>query len=358
MENMKKNRKILYVVRNLFRYSGAAKQALNLAEKINKDGKHFIEILNISDSEFTNSEEVIGNVIVHTTTRSGLKAISMWMKLFKSSSVVHYHGLFIKQIILSKIFFCKNILKSTLDGEDDFVTLSQRKNGWLTLKIINYCVDYNNSLTNIIKNKNKSLFRGIIFTFPNFVDINSSIKVKENLFIFVGAIVRRKRPDLALKFFLDNFSNKDSTLLFIGPKRICECKEDEGFYDQLKQSIPSRFKNNISFLGNIDTDQLSAIYSKALALLFFSEREGMPNVVLEAMSHNCVPITSTISGVAKEIIHNSKNGYIITDQDSVNINDVINISNSNAPYQKVRDFFSFKCGVKLYNDLYSEIFKK
>jgi len=68
----------------------------------------------------------------------------------------------------------------------------------------------------------------------------------------------------------------------------------------------------VIFTGKLSKDKTYDIYKKSVALLFFSKKEGMPNVLLEAMAHNCIPIVSDIYEVSKEII--GDNGEFILNQ--------------------------------------------
>ncbi|HXV77940.1 MAG TPA: glycosyltransferase family 4 protein [Candidatus Polarisedimenticolaceae bacterium] len=70
----------------------------------------------------------------------------------------------------------------------------------------------------------------------------------------------------------------------------------------------------VHLAGTVDQTELPAYYSTADALVLASRREGMPNVVLEALACGC-PVVATAVGGIPEIIAGSSAGMLLADDD-------------------------------------------
>ncbi len=68
----------------------------------------------------------------------------------------------------------------------------------------------------------------------------------------------------------------------------------------------------VTFLGWVDRDKLPEIYAQADVLLMPSSEEGMPNVILEAISSGLSIIATNVAG-NEELVFNEKNGFLIND---------------------------------------------
>ncbi len=79
----------------------------------------------------------------------------------------------------------------------------------------------------------------------------------------------------------------------------------------LSDAVLEEDKPNCTFLGNItDEVRLSELYSNAHILILTSDREGMPLVIMEAMAHNVVCLSTNVGGIA-EHLKEDYNGYLI-----------------------------------------------
>jgi glycosyltransferase involved in cell wall biosynthesis len=103
----------------------------------------------------------------------------------------------------------------------------------------------------------------------------------------------------------------------------------------------------------VSKEETLSIFKKCKALLFFSDKEGLPNVVLEAMSQNCVPITTGIDGVVEEILDNRVHGFIINESyPPIDIVLIDNIIKNNKPYLNVENRFSINKIADSYINIY------
>jgi glycosyltransferase involved in cell wall biosynthesis len=68
----------------------------------------------------------------------------------------------------------------------------------------------------------------------------------------------------------------------------------------------------IKFDGNISNeDQIAAIYQQAHILILTSSTEGFPMVIMEAMAHGCVILSTAVGDIPFHVINN-KNGFLFS----------------------------------------------
>jgi glycosyltransferase involved in cell wall biosynthesis len=123
------------------------------------------------------------------------------------------------------------------------------------------------------------------------------------------------------------------------------------------QNLISKYNLNsrIIFTDRVSKEQTLEFFAKSKALLFFSEKEGMPNVVLEAMANNCVPIVNEMDGVAKEIFDDSIGGFIIDNtKTKITIDMIEKLVGSQGPYLTIKKS-SIDAIAKKYNEIYNEL---
>lgn len=70
----------------------------------------------------------------------------------------------------------------------------------------------------------------------------------------------------------------------------------------------------VHFAGLVDHDRLATLYRSASVVVLASRREGMPNVILEAMAHGR-PVVATPCGGIPELITDGVNGLLVPQDD-------------------------------------------
>jgi glycosyltransferase involved in cell wall biosynthesis len=65
----------------------------------------------------------------------------------------------------------------------------------------------------------------------------------------------------------------------------------------------------------LDFTEVSSLLHAASHLILFSTHEGMPNVVLEGLSHGVFPIVTSMGGLSEEILQSSSVGIIVDEGD-------------------------------------------
>jgi glycosyltransferase involved in cell wall biosynthesis len=167
--------------------------------------------------------------------------------------------------------------------------------------------------------------------------------------VLVVGVEERKRPDIAIKFFCG--AHKDSSvteLELIGPWR------NEAYRQSCLRSIPQRLSNKIRFLGEMSFEQVQAKMAAATALLFASDQEGFPNVVIEAMAHNCVPIIIGADAGAREAIARG-GGVALRESDELNWSELDRMIEAHVPYESARAQFDIALTARRHLELYKRL---
>ena len=114
---------------------------------------------------------------------------------------------------------------------------------------------------------------------------------------------------------LELLFNKTDKILFLF---LGESKDKQQYVDYVNDN--AILKKNIKFLGYLDNPL--PIFLASDLFLFTSIWEGMPNVLIEAMSCGLPIITTPFDG-SSELIKNNKNGFILNEFDKKEIVDLI-----------------------------------
>ncbi|MGH8492647.1 MAG: glycosyltransferase family 4 protein [Moraxellaceae bacterium] len=349
---------IIHVVKDGGGYSGAVLQARLLLEHLESPTL----LLNFFSSEKGLLREKALNVV---NVRCGLAGIFKlaWLVLSRRASVLHIHGL-IKEAMIAALLLpaVKVIVKSTLTGSDDFDSVRRYSLGifkhWLLMRAdVNVCIS-----SRLYEINSRHPFRGEIRVIPNgVVSVGRpfSAAVIKPWFCVVGVVCPRKRTQLAIQYFIDHYSFLPDAMLFVvGPNAYngVSAEITQEYQDMCESAIQASLKNKVVFVGQVGKAEVTNYYAQCIALLFFSENEGMPNVVLEAMAHGCVPVLSEIEGVARDIVEDGVQGRIIDPvTDVVDFGQIQNIYRSGAGIRRVKEHFSIESVAKKYERLYRDI---
>lgn len=348
---------IAYFVHNLDSYSGAAQQALLLAKHMNKN----ILFFNHNNKAFKKyKHNQLIEIIDLPQNRLMQLFIIIFFTLKYKINIYHFHGSFNIGMFLGTILRKKMLLKTTLLGDDDFDTFALKRSWKIRYFLIkNICK--NIVLSNKLKGINsKYIDSSKIELIPNGVLMAENCPIpeeKENAFCFVGLVCERKRTYESIKYFIDNYSQDETSKMYIvGPYK--NMKDNNEFSDEYVKKCFKLIKENnltdkVIFTGRVSKEETQSIFKKSKALLFFSDKEGMPNVVLESMANNCVPITSELDGVIREIFEDKKQGFILNDYfENVSVYDIENMIDEQAPFLLMKGKFSIDVISNMYRGIY------
>jgi glycosyltransferase involved in cell wall biosynthesis len=311
--------KIIHYVHSFGGYSGATKQAISLSLQLESFG---CKQIFISESVGVELDLVENNECVFLKNNM-LGVFNFIYQLVKfRPDIVHFHGASFKYLFFASLF-SKVYWKTTLNGDDDFDSLISNTRGLKSIikaKLINF-IDLNNSLT--IQNYNinsKYLDRNKIVTISNGVIFLDSLDYeKEKTILIIATVIPRKRILESILFYKKNFENRGYKLYIIGPYTDVHL---DGYNSEYIKKCLSYESESIIFTGKLGTDKVHFFLKKASHLILFSLQEGMPNVVLEALSFGAIPIVTSMGGVSMEILNPPSVGIILDDEDLLNVLDI------------------------------------
>jgi glycosyltransferase involved in cell wall biosynthesis len=129
--------------------------------------------------------------------------------------------------------------------------------------------------------------------------VKTELGVSGPLFICTGALIARKKQDLAIEA-LTHFP--DATLMLAGQG------EKENEYRALATQLG--IADRVQFLGNIAHDQLPRFVAAADISILVSESEGLANAWVEALSCG-TPVIISEAGGARELVKSDLAGYVV-----------------------------------------------
>lgn len=305
--------KIIHVVHNYYGFSGASLQAKNLAKEIDIEGgvkQIFVTRKNNIYHESDKYGFLGEDGVVHIP--NGLSRIIYFYSLclkFKPD-IVHFHGADFGLLFVCALLKIKVYWKSTLLGSDDFSSLINSRGGMIKRFLLRF-ISVNNTLSEQIYIINrKYLPSEKLITIPNGVSIldDAIIDRKEKIALIISAIIPRKNIIEGILFFKKNLEGKGYKLIIVGPSG----DDIEGYNGEYAEKCMSFLNDNIIYKGYIAHSEVTSLLISANFLIHLSEKEGMPNVVLEALAFGVYPIVGPMGGLASEIITSEDIGFIIS----------------------------------------------
>lgn len=131
---------------------------------------------------------------------------------------------------------------------------------------------------------------------------NKRSSLKNKNLISVGRFHPGKRIDEMISIF-SKISDKKSKLYLIG-----DGEEKEKLNDLVRKL---KLEDRVIFLGYLSLEEQEKYYIDSSVFLMTSVSEGLPMVLLEAMSHGVVCLAYETESGVKDIIQDGVNGYII-----------------------------------------------
>jgi len=197
--------------------------------------------------------------------------------------------------------------------------------GWTATKA-DLIVTPSNHLKNVVKgwgvkeNRIKVIYNGTkLKNKPDPIDDQPNDYFK---FITVGRLAPWKNIDIIIEALSDYKKANQNFIFYIvgsGPEET-----------KLKKLVNDLdLENFVTFTGQLQKDDLNYYLQKSDIYIQASSYEGLPHVILEAMSHN-LSIISTPIGGTNEVIQDGKNGWVweLENNFKPNKNNLIEIFNN------------------------------
>ena len=262
--------------------------------------------------------------------------------LFKSNLAIVFGPLqgYMLLFILGKLISKKVVFRSTMYGVDDLSSLNNKfgsKLYKLRQKINGLMGGYISQSASMTKSFTKEYKSSIpVFESAQGVDTEkfkpisnlkkSNLKEKLNIctdkrtkiILSIGYVIERKGYREIFET-LAKFKNEDFLYIVIGKYKAMEfeymCHENENM-EKLYMHGKNILKNKILFLG--ECSNVEDYYKIADLFILNSKKEGMPNVLLEAMSSSLPVIVKSLPGVDNYITKNNVNALIVCEEQSLN----------------------------------------
>lgn len=189
------------------------------------------------------------------------------------------------------------------------------------------------------------------------------IGTSERVICAVGAVIPRKGADLLLEAWIRLLGQYPNThLLFVGPQTHLEQAKLADFRRRIQDLIRASGRpGQVHFTGLVDHPE---VYLQASDLLVLaSEREGMPNSVLEAMATSVPVVVTPYTGLSGDIGVPGRH-YLLAEPDAEalarKIQDLLGhperrAEQSSLARQWVEQTMSLERSVERYADLYREL---
>jgi glycosyltransferase involved in cell wall biosynthesis len=207
--------------------------------------------------------------------------LTFLLKLSRAKVVLHLHGSEFKDFYQNSR--AKKLISYTFNKADVVIVLSDSWKEFIQSISTN---------SNII----------VINNYVEEIEKTPVVSQEKIRFLFLGAIGKRKGVFDLIDAF-DNISSKYDVELLIGGN------DDNNILPQKISSVASN--GNIQFLGWIGYQDKTNLLNSCDCLVLPSYNEGLPMVILEAMSAK-IPVISTPVGGIPEVITDHENGLLVT----------------------------------------------
>jgi glycosyltransferase involved in cell wall biosynthesis len=364
-------------------YSGAAKQALSLAKHLRGRGHH-IEFITVKWPGLEERDEVEGFPVRRIEAGRGKKhrEFRFWWNFLryalsrrKDFDVLHSHGAYYTNSIvgpLAKLLGWRSLVKASL-ANNDLHGLRKSLAGRLHLRflrMVNAYVAISEELEQEFLSFDLPPER--IYHLPNGVDterfrppepeekknIRNALGLPEEkkIVLTAGVFDERKNIGWLVKQWVRlNAPDSDALLLAVGPRSREDA--DGSFVNSLRR-LADENATIVRLPGQVGN--IEQYYQAADVFVLPSLSEGMPNVVLEAMSSGLPCISTRVSGI-QELVQAGITGYTFALDDPRSLERALSrISRENGREMgsRARKLIEKKYSISLISEHYEELYKK
>ena len=93
--------------------------------------------------------------------------------------------------------------------------------------------------------------------------------------------------------------------------------------DDVRKKAEQNSSVKITVTGDITREELNKLYADAHLLILPSSSESFPKVVAEAAAYGCIPVTTSLSAITRQIT-DGVNGFLMKDNSPGSITQTIN----------------------------------
>ena len=266
---------------------------------------------------------------------------SSFLELASGIDIVHLHGVSQKSMLviaLAKLLGKKIVIKLTSFGHDDPASI--RAKGALTWAAYRQADRFIGVTPRFAEGFDATGLDESRFVFiPNGVDLDrfkpSSVGVRaefqnqlriptgDPVILFVGFFSPEKNPDVLFDAWLSLFERGvRSTLVLVGATRGPYYEIDAGIADRIKSKVAKRgLSESVVFVEA--ADNIEHYFRAADVFALPTAREGLPNVLLEAMASGVPPVITQLEGVTDWIVTSGVTGELVPAVDSEAFADAI-----------------------------------
>lgn len=266
---------------------------------------------------------------------------SSFIELAPDVDIVHLHGFSQKSVLviaLAKLMSKKIVIKLTSVGHDDPASIRAKgKAMWAAYRRADRFIGVSPRFGDAFEAHGLDRNR---FTFiPNGVDLDRfkpsspdvrtefqhllGIPTGDPVVLFVGFFSREKNPDALFEAWLAlQDRGLHSTLVLVGATQGTYYEIDAGLADRIRSKAEKRgLLDRIVFVEA--ADHIEQYFRAADVFALPTAREGLPNVLLEAMASAVPPVITQLDGVTDWIVSHGVTGELVPAVDSTAFADAI-----------------------------------
>lgn len=360
------NQKHIYFFLPNFSIGGAGNSILNICKSLSNNKnyitvysigknyyKKFFKKINVKVVEISANKTILGILKIYfLTKRAAKKNKIIFVSNINYANVLS--SIFIKNIKNLKLILIERTPLQELEIYFSFKDYLKKKIIFYLAKYFYFRADYIIGNSSNVSSYIKSKFKLNAITINPIVHVHKKNKKKYNKILQISWIGRHSNEKRLFDFVnsIDRIKKQKVKFNIISDKNLKL---------QIKSSVSKKTFSKINFYTYKNNKKfLNKIYNKTDILVSTSMFEGFPNTIAEAVSFNCLIITSKSFGGYNDIILNKKFGLLF---ETGNITELANnikfaITNFNSCKFKIRNAKKRLLELSKKNNNYKKFFNK
>ena len=322
--------------------SGASLQCRNLIRAL-RDRADFTVLTTSTDASLPWQSVVDGipvrRITVDPASRTSKtiaieRMASSFLEIAPGVDIVHLHGFSQKSVLviaLAKLLGKRIVIKLTSVGHDDPESIRRGSSlQWTAYRRADVFVGVTPRFADGFSSTGLDSERFVFI--PNGVDLDRfkpaspdvraefqrllRIPTGEPVILFVGFFSREKNPDVLFDAWLSLLERGvTSTLVFVGATTGTYYEIDAGLAGRIKARAEQKgVSERVVFVES--ADHIEEYYRAADVFALPTVREGLPNVLLEAMATGIPPVITRLEGVTDWIVDAGVTGELVRSAES------------------------------------------